>query len=704
MNYLEKKSLNYTPFDRKEYIIIFLIASIFSITIYLLLPFSTKKYILEITNESPVENIFASYLADLDSDNSTEYIRFKINNGIAAISLENSNKKIIEQINLKGKWVEHSVPSTADLDKDGYLEIVCFTYFNDSVWINILEPLQKTDPLILHMPIDRVSLIENNQDWQVNISEPANLTGNYYDDLVISIYSGFTLEPRKLYILDVNTNILATQPVSLGNNIIYPVTVDIDLDGVPEISGSTFSPDNLGDKSAVLSDSLSWLLLYDTTLNLKTQPVFFSGSPSYITVFPFLYQNDQLLIVYYRHKDHDESQPSHLMSYKWINDSLVKMKTVRLSSNSHSHIIGNDPINPGLFYFQEKDLVYAFTGDLRMIRKINIGIHSSKIIWQTKDLDLDGNHEFLAFSYPGTLTIFRSGFKKTQEIELPHVNSKFLLSNNSGDKPGEFQIYSNNRIYELIYMVNPHHYYRWILFLLILLLNFAIFLLFASFLKRRIQEGQKKETALLHYQLTNVQQQLDPHFLFNILNNISYFYLEGKKDDATHYLAKITSLVTDSLENSERLTISLKEELKFTTNYLFLEKLRSNDKFEFSADIRDEDILNIQIPKMLIQNFAENAVKHGIFHLTKRKGYIQIYSTNTDEHINIIIEDNGIGRKKAKELNTFGTGKGIRIIDRILILYEKLKGIRIYYVIEDLYADTGEPSGTKVIIKIPSLE
>jgi hypothetical protein len=701
MNFSLLKHYKQTQFEWREYLSILLIAILFSITIFLLLPFSTNKYQLKIINQRTGEFIFASLLADLDGDKYSEFLRFKINNGIPAISIENSDRNIIEQINLNGIWVEKSIPLTTDLDKDGYLEIISFTYFKDSIWVNIFEPMQKSDAIILRKAIDHVNLNEGNQDWIVNIAEPANLTGNYYNDLVISIYSGFTLEPRKLYILDVDSDKLLKQSVNLGNNITNPIIVDINQDGVPEITGSSFAPDNLGGENVILSDSVSWFLLFDAALNFASPPVSFPGSPSYISAVPLDFEDEQLLIVLYTHRDHEVDQPAQLISYKWINDSLEIIKSIKLSTDSHLSIIGKDPLNPGHFYLCENGMVYRYSRDLNLRKKIRTEIYDNHIEWQKKDIDLDGNEEFLAFSNSGTLTIFRSNFRKAQGIEFPAMGMRVLLSTNSGDKPGEFHVQSNNRLYDFKYQVNPYFYYRWVLFLFILLINILFFLSLAGIFKGRIQERQKRETALLHYQLTNVQQQLDPHFLFNVLNNISYFYLEGKKEDALDYLSRITRLVTASLENSEKLTIRLKEELQFTRNYLFLEKLRSNDKFDFSTGIEDEDVLNVQIPKMLIQNFAENSVKHGIFHLTKRKGFIKIYSLFFDDHIHIIVEDNGIGRKKAQEMNTNGTGKGIRIIDRILSLYEKITEIRIQYQIEDLHDKTGDPSGTKVTIIIP---
>ncbi len=151
-------------------------------------------------------------------------------------------------------------------------------------------------------------------------------------------------------------------------------------------------------------------------------------------------------------------------------------------------------------------------------------------------------------------------------------------------------------------------------------------------------------------------QQLDPHFLFNALSNISSYYHKGDKEHAQSYLAKVSRLVRSTLENSERMSISLSEELAFVRDYLSVEQIRMGDNLNFGIDVEKSLVEQIQIPKMLIQNFVENAVKHGIRHLKDRAGVIRIYSERAGSLFHVIIEDNGIGRESATEIGSAGTG------------------------------------------------
>ncbi len=150
------------------------------------------------------------------------------------------------------------------------------------------------------------------------------------------------------------------------------------------------------------------------------------------------------------------------------------------------------------------------------------------------------------------------------------------------------------------------------------------------------------------------------------------------------------------------MTITLEEEIAFVKDYLTVEQMRMGDRLDFSIEVDESEQDRIQIPKMLIQNFVENAVKHGVRHLIDRKGLIRIYSIEEKENLQLIIEDNGIGRKKATEIGSSGTGKGLNMIEKTLNIFEKLEKVRIGFKIEDLTDQQGLLAGTKVILHIPT--
>ena len=156
-----------------------------------------------------------------------------------------------------------------------------------------------------------------------------------------------------------------------------------------------------------------------------------------------------------------------------------------------------------------------------------------------------------------------------------------------------------------------------------------------------------------------------------------------------------------NLEFSDKIDRSLSEEIEFTLNYLELEKIRFKDNFEYYIDIGKNVDQNKKVPKMIIQNYAENAVKHGLKHKkSNRKLWIKITSEN--KNVRIVVEDNGVGREKAIQSEQFSTGKGLKIMNTIYDLYFKLYKIRIVQNIDDLYDANGNSSGTRVTLYIPA--
>jgi LytS/YehU family sensor histidine kinase len=134
-------------------------------------------------------------------------------------------------------------------------------------------------------------------------------------------------------------------------------------------------------------------------------------------------------------------------------------------------------------------------------------------------------------------------------------------------------------------------------------------------------------------------------------------------------------------------------------NYLELQKIRFKDKFDYSVSVGTNIAPDTQVPKMIIQTFAENAVKHGLMHRMK-DGRLDIIVENADTCLQIVIEDNGVGRERAVELNTGSTGKGLKIINQIVALYKKLYNTEITQEIIDLTDENGNSSGTRVILHI----
>ncbi len=145
--------------------------------------------------------------------------------------------------------------------------------------------------------------------------------------------------------------------------------------------------------------------------------------------------------------------------------------------------------------------------------------------------------------------------------------------------------------------------------------------------------------------------QMNPHFIFNSLSAIQSFMYRNQPEVAGNYLSSFSRLVRLILENSRSASITIKQEVQTLELYLSLQKLRFPNKFDYSIDVDPSLIVSAQqLPPMLAQPFIENSIEHGIMHMDG-KGYIQVQILSEGGNLKIIVEDNGVGVEKSKEIN-----------------------------------------------------
>lgn len=129
------------------------------------------------------------------------------------------------------------------------------------------------------------------------------------------------------------------------------------------------------------------------------------------------------------------------------------------------------------------------------------------------------------------------------------------------------------------------------------------------------------ENNLRDSQLNTLKGQINPHFMFNSLNNIRGLILEDTTR-ARDSITRLSEMLRYSLTKNDTNTILLKEELQTVDNYIEISKIQFEDRLQFSMDV-DTNVLNIAIPPMVIQMLVENAVKHGIGKL-KEGGIVKL--------------------------------------------------------------------------------
>lgn len=183
----------------------------------------------------------------------------------------------------------------------------------------------------------------------------------------------------------------------------------------------------------------------------------------------------------------------------------------------------------------------------------------------------------------------------------------------------------------------------------VLLGSIGLILVFMAFIGRALYSINKKNKKIA---LQSLRREMNPHFIFNSLNSVNQFIAQSNELEANKYLTSYSKLMRNMMENSNKDFISLTTEIEQLKKYLELEHLRFRDKFTYQIIIDDSlDTDAIYIPNMLIQPQLENAIWHGLRY--KEEGGLLILAISQEkEIIKIIVDDNGIGLQKSRELKT----------------------------------------------------
>ncbi len=204
-------------------------------------------------------------------------------------------------------------------------------------------------------------------------------------------------------------------------------------------------------------------------------------------------------------------------------------------------------------------------------------------------------------------------------------------------------------------------------------------------------------------ELRALRSQMNPHFIFNSLNSIQDLILKQDTNASYDYIVLFSDLVRNSLNYSNRQYISVEEEISFLNTYLKLEKLRFGSDFQYS--IINKCLVDKKIPSLVIQPFVENAIVHGLFH-KKGKKNLNIEFTPYSDGLQCTITDNGIGRKKALEIQKrqgeHHSSYAMEAIKKRLKILEKKYNKTIGFVVKDLISDEAS-SGTQIVITFPNI-
>jgi two-component system, LytTR family, sensor kinase len=208
-------------------------------------------------------------------------------------------------------------------------------------------------------------------------------------------------------------------------------------------------------------------------------------------------------------------------------------------------------------------------------------------------------------------------------------------------------------------------------------------------------------------QLTALRMQMNPHFIFNALNSVQHYIMQGNVIEANKYLSKFSKLQREILHCSNQQFISLEKETGILNSYLELEQNRLGGTFSYKITMAEEiEPVEILIPPMMLQPFVENAIWHGLMPRQTERCLSIFFDLLTEDILQATIRDNGIGRSASAGLKQAVAGtilhesKGMSIVEQRLQLLRNQYDKPFEAIISDITDTNGFVQGTQVILKI----
>jgi sensor histidine kinase YesM len=249
---------------------------------------------------------------------------------------------------------------------------------------------------------------------------------------------------------------------------------------------------------------------------------------------------------------------------------------------------------------------------------------------------------------------------------------------------------------------SPFYLTWWFLSLVIIVLVGGIYAVTAIRIvniKKKQKEEFERKVEMSKIELKALRSQMNPHFIFNSLNSIQHYIFNTRSDEAIKYLNKFARLVRVILNNSEKPTVTVGEDLEALKLYLELEQMRFEEKFEFEVKVDDSVDPDYDImPPLLMQPYVENAILH--------KGKLSIDLQSKNNFLICTITDNGIGRERSNEIRrTMPQNKhkslGMKITEDRLKILNDINRSQLSVIITDLKDAQGNATGTQVQLFVP---
>ncbi len=353
-------------------------------------------------------------------------------------------------------------------------------------------------------------------------------------------------------------------------------------------------------------------------------------------------------------------------------------------------------------------------------------ISDSSYIIRSEKYELESHQNTIKIKFRGISHFYGANFK--YHYRLAGLEKNWNTSSSSNNQINYPELAAGDYIFEVkivtpdgqaseiarlsFYIAKPFYLRWWFLVLVGLIAGVFVWWQFKLRLSKLEKQNDQKleqaatQQALRLSELKAIKAQLNPHFIFNVLNSIQEYIITNERELASDYLGKFADLMRMYLQHSQKGVITLDEEIEALEIYMDLEAVRFDGALDFSIVVGNDVIEEeVEVPVLLLQPYVENAIRHGLFYRTDNRKLlveIKLLDSNT---LQIKIEDNGIGRAESGRINqqknpnhqSFATSANNTRLG--LINYTRIKPILLQ--INDLMTEQGEATGTQIVLTIP---
>ncbi|MCF8362070.1 MAG: histidine kinase [Prolixibacteraceae bacterium] len=371
--------------------------------------------------------------------------------------------------------------------------------------------------------------------------------------------------------------------------------------------------------------------------------------------------------------------------------------------------------------FKPEEVANAYFPDLQKPHITDLSYSTDNTTWESIDekTSISLQSATTALKFEAFASNFNNPGQLVYRYKLVGLNDHWNSPTNVSEitfnnlRPGKYQLHVQSSVngrdwsettYSPEITIVKLWWQKWYIIFIEVFLAVAIIAYISVLFYRQKQKAfiQKlnEQKRLNELRLRSIRSKHIPHFSGNALANIEYYIFNNDLLEANKFLGKYSNMMNITLRDAEKSCRSISSEIEYVETYLEIEKMRFQNKLEYKFQIEPQTDLSTKIPNMLLHTWVENAIKHGLRHLNEI-GKILIVIKPFDKGILIAVEDNGIGREKAKKLGTGGSGNGLSILKEQMGIYNSFNTRKMVFAENDVLNTEGNIVGTRFELFIP---